>query len=113
MEPITIHVRRGDDNIPANILSRYTPVKSDDGKTVTFYRKNVSVCDFVDLEKTYKAIKDECSVEELDYVLNETDDYYSDRYLHLRNRVYSENGHKYPPLKRIDTKKFRNNARRS
>lgn len=112
MTPITVTAKRNE-NIPYDdwFLMRFTPVTSPDGKSITFHRKNVSVSDFADLEKTYKAIKDDCSIEELEYILRDTDDYYSDRFVHLRNRVYSENGHKYPPLKRIDTK--RRNARRS
>lgn len=113
MRPVTVSLKGGE-NIPDDewFLSRYTPVKSDDGKSVTFHRKNVRVYELVDLEKTYRAIRDVCSVDELDCILKETDDYYSDRRVHLRNRVYSENGHVYPPLKRIDTKNIRNNARR-
>lgn len=112
MTPLTVRVYSGE-KIPDDdwFLERYIPIKSSDGKHVTFHRKNVSVSAFVDLEKTYRAIKDDCSIDELEYVLKDTDDYYSDRFVHLRNRVYSENGHMYPPLKRIDTKN-RRNARR-
>lgn len=115
MEPIVVPVYGNEDTLLHDrewLLKRYIPVKSQDGRKLTFHRKNVSVADFIDLEKTYRAIKDDCSPDDLDYVLNETDDYYSDRFVHLKNRVYSENGHQYPPLKRIDTKRSRN-ARRS
>jgi len=115
MEPIVVPVYGNEDTLLHDrewLLKRYIPVKSQDGRKLTFHRKNVSVADFIDLEKTYRAIKDDCSPDDLEYVLNETDDYYSDRFVHLKNRVYSENGHQYPPLKRIDTKRSRN-ARRS
>lgn len=117
MEPIVFHVREGfdpkdEDWMPSVNPNRYIPVKSNDGTTVTVYRKNVPLSDFMDLEKTYRAIKDDCTIDELDYVLNDTDDYYSDRHVHLKNRKYSENGHWYPPLKKID-KKMNRNARRS
>jgi hypothetical protein len=86
---------------------------SEDGRVLTLHRTNIRMYELEDLEKTFRAIKDDCSPEELDYVLNETDDFYSDRRAHLRNRTYSENGHMYPPLKKINVKNFRSNARRS
>lgn len=116
MEPIVFHVQGQPDDdewLPNVNPNRYIPVKSPDGKTVTIHRRNVSLDEFADLEKTYRAIKDDCTPDELDYVLNDTDDYYSDRLVHLRNRTYSENGHKYPHIKRMDRVNRRNNARRS
>lgn len=53
-----------------------------------------------DLQKTWRAIKDDCSPDELDFILKETGDYYSDRRVHLYKRTYSENGHRYPIPKR-------------
>jgi len=111
MEPIVFDIQGQSDDvwIPRVNLNRYTPVVN--GEILTIHKKNVSLTEFADLEKTFRAIKDDCTLEELDYVLNDTDDYYSDRFVHLKNRVYSENGHRYPPIKRINTGNYRN-ARR-
>jgi len=41
----------------------------------------------VDIETTFRAMKEyECSPEDIDYVLNETDDYYSDRKIRPMNK---------------------------
>lgn len=113
MEPMVFSIPEGHSGeIPNVNMNRYIPVVN--GDTLTIHRKNVSLAEFADLEKTYRAIKDECSPDELDYVLNDTDEYYSDRLVHLKNRRYSENGHIYPPLKRMDSVKMsKKNARRS
>lgn len=101
MEPMQFKIGDTSDDswkerIPTN---NYTPVV--DGNTLTVHRRNVPVDELVDLEKTYRAIKDIVDdTEELDYILNESFEYYSDRRVHLQNRggyneVYS---HKpFPP----------------
>jgi len=111
MEPMMFQIPHSDGEIPRINTNRYIPVRSDDGYTLKVHRKNVPLAQFAELEKTYRAIKDECSPDEIDYVLNDTDEYYSDRFVHLKNRTYSENGHRYPPIKKIDMKRTRN-ARR-
>ncbi len=64
---------------------------SDDGNLLTLHRTNMSTHELADLEKTFRAIKDECSPDELDIILNETDEYYSDRRTHIYKRgKYSE-----------------------
>lgn len=57
------------------------------------------------IERTYRAIKDDANPDEIDYVLFETLDYYSDRRVHLNKRTYSEIGHWYPHLKAPKIKK--------
>ena len=65
--------------------TNYTPVV--EGNTLTVHRKNVPVDELVDLEKTYRAIKNVVDdTEELDYILNESFEYYSDRRVHLQSR---------------------------
>lgn len=92
MEPMVFGIPEG--QIPNVNTNRYIPVVN--GDTLTFHRKNVSLAEFADLEKTFRAIKDECSPDELDYVLNETDEYYSDRRTHLAKRGgYSEMCYRY------------------
>ena len=77
------------------------------GETLTLYRTNVSTRELEELQITYRAIKDEVDPEDIDYILNETGDYYSDRNIKLRNRVYSENGHQY----KIERKTFKQKPR--
>jgi len=69
--------------------------------------------ELADIEKTYRALKfADCTAEEIDYVLNDTDDYYSDRDVHLMKRGnYSENSHVYPIRKFHQKMKFKNKAR--
>jgi hypothetical protein len=88
----------------------FIPSVSEDGRVLTLHRMNIPTYDLEDIEKTYRAIKDECTPEELDYVLNDSDEYYSDRRTHLKNRSYSENGHKY---KFANMKKSRDQSRTS
>lgn len=57
------------------------------------------------IERTYRAIKDDANPDEIDFVLFETLDYYSDRRVHLNKRTYSEFGHWYPHLKAPKIKK--------
>ena len=49
------------------------------------YRKHIladAMDDLREMEKTFRFLKSECLwVEDIDYVLNETDDYYSDRHI--------------------------------
>jgi hypothetical protein len=59
------------------------------------------------IERTYRAIKDFASSDEIDYVLLETLDYYSDRRVHLNKRTYSETGHWYPNQKHRGGNKFK------
>jgi hypothetical protein len=54
-----------------------------------------------ELQRTYRAIKDFCSVDDLDYILKETDEYYSDRHTHLNYRKsVMDNGHTYKNARR-------------
>jgi hypothetical protein len=79
---------------------------------VTLYKSNVDIDELVDLEKTYRALKSaDCTAEEIDYVLNETDEYYSDRMAHLMKRTYAERKHVYPNMKFHRQMKFKNKAR--
>lgn len=106
MEPMVFRCSENDDWIPEVNPNRYTPVVN--GNTLTIHKKNVSLDEFEDLEKTFRAIKDDASVDEIDYVLNDTYDYYSDRRVNLRSRTYSENGHMY----KIQNKPIKNKPRR-
>lgn len=72
---------------------------------LTLYRKNIPTHELEYLERTYRAIKDEADPDEIDYVLMESFDYYSDRRVHLNKRTYSEFGHWYPQLKAPKIKK--------
>lgn len=74
---------------------------------VTIHRRNVAVDNLVDLEKTYRAIKNHTNSDEIDFLLKDTDEYYSDRRVHLSNRSYNEYRHiPHPP------KKFKAQSRR-
>lgn len=66
-----------------------------EGETLTLHRINVSTRELEELQTTYRAIKDEVDPDELDFILNDTGDYYSDRHINLRKRTYSENCHMY------------------
>ena len=66
---------------------------------VVIRRKNVRTDQLEYIERTYRAIKDDASPDDIDYVLFETLDYYSDRRVHLNKRTYSEIGHWYPHQK--------------
>ena len=79
-----------------------------DGRILTLHRTNMPMYDLADLQSTFRAIKDDVNVDEIDYVLNDTDAYYSDRHINLRKRTYSENGHMY----KIQNKQFKNKPRR-
>ncbi len=70
-----------------------------DSNVLTLHRTNMPTHELEDLEKTFRAIKDVISTEEIDYVLNDTEEYYSDRHIHLKNRTSSETGHWYPHQK--------------
>ncbi len=100
LEPMQFKIGENiDENWKSEISpDRYIPVVN--GNTLTIYRKNVRLDEVADLEKTYRAIKDVVvDTDELDYILNETYDYYSDRRVHLNKRVYGEAGHWYPHQK--------------
>ena len=61
------------------------------------------------LQRTYRAIKPMCSHEDIDFILNETTEYYSDRRAHLAYRkAYLENGHWYRQEKVYKGFKMRN-----
>lgn len=84
------------------------PIELWDG--VFIYRKGIPMHQLEYLERTYRAIKDFAEVDEIDYILFDTFDYYSDRRVHLNKRTYNENsGHWYPNLKAPKFKK--NNVR--
>lgn len=68
-------------------------------RTIELPMRNVPTDQLEYIERTYRAIKDECTPDEIDYLLFETLDYYSDRRAHLNKRTYSEMGHWYPPQK--------------
>lgn len=69
---------------------------------------DVMMYDLQDLQTTFRAIKDFVEPDELDFILNETCDYYSDRQTHINKRVYSENGHQYTfSRKNIKSKPYR------
>lgn len=68
---------------------------------IKLYRKDVPMSELGDLQITFRAIKDFADPDELDFILNETSDYYSDRRTHLNNRVYSESYHQYKIARKI------------
>ena len=70
-------------------------VVSVSGDVITYHRTGVPTHELEDLQKTYRAIKDDVNPDELDFILNETDEYVSDRRTHLNKRSYSESGHWY------------------
>jgi hypothetical protein len=93
MKPLKYEIRDSSEipNTPG-----FTQSISEDGKVLTLHRVNMPTYELEDLEKTFRAIKDECSPDELDYVLNETEEYYSDRRTHLCKRGgYSEMCYRY------------------
>lgn len=94
--------------IPGSVAPE-TPgfVQEIEGENLTLYRTNVSVRELEELEKTYRAIKDEVDPDELDFILNDTGEYYSDRHVNLRNRTYSENCHMYKIARRTIKQKPR------
>jgi hypothetical protein len=94
MQPETFMIRNPGTEIPPT--PGFIPSVSDDGNVLTLYRKNMHTHELEDLEKTFRSIKNICSPDEIDYILNETDEYYSDRNVNLDKRgKYSENGHTY------------------
>jgi hypothetical protein len=63
------------------------------------YYPDIGVLD--ELQRTYRAIKNDCSVDDIDYILNETSWYFSDRRVHLQNRTgWIEYPYKYKPARR-------------
>jgi hypothetical protein len=103
MEPLKFHMN-GNDTAPD------TPgfIQKIEGDVLSLHRTNMSMVELDCLQKTFRAIKDDCTHEELDYVLNETDEYYSDRRVNLTKRSYSENPHIYT----IRRKNIKNKPRR-
>ncbi len=67
---------------------------------IVLHRINVPTMELESLERTFRAVKDYWSPEEIDWLLNDSMDYYSDRRAHLCNRTYSEAKHRYPNEKR-------------
>lgn len=89
MKPIKYEITEPGSEIPPT--PGFIPSVSEDGKVLTLHRTNMHTYELEDLEKTFRAIKDECSPDELDIILNETDEYYSDRRTHIYKRgKYSE-----------------------
>lgn len=74
---------------------------------IVIHRRNVSVIDLVDLESTYKAIKDSVDPDELDYVLNETDYYFSSR----RNKIFYDEKYKPRDIQKRNPKSFQKKPR--
>lgn len=79
----------------------------------TFYKTNIRLDEVANLEKTYRAIKNVVTdTDELDYVLNETYDYYSDRRVHLEKRGgYSEFGGYWYPIQKHNGARTRSGTR--
>ena len=96
MEPLTFMITDQVTTIP----DTHDFDQTTQGDILKLHRRNVSTYDLEDMQKTFRAIKDDCDAEEIDYILNETDDYFSDRKVHLRNRIYSEQVHWYNFQKR-------------
>jgi len=70
------------------------------------YYPDIGVLD--ELQRTFRAIKESCDAEDIDYILNETADYYSDRRVHLNyRRSWLENGHQYKLAKEPKFKRNR------
>jgi hypothetical protein len=99
MEPMVFEIKREHvENWKLTVPEhRFTPVVN--GNVVTLHRKNVNTAELGDLQRTFRAIRDEASADEIEYVLVDSYDYYSDRRVHLNNRTYSEIGHWYPHQK--------------
>jgi hypothetical protein len=95
MQPEKFTIRTPGTEIPPT--PGFIPSVSEDGKVLTLHRTNMHTYELEELETTFRAIKDDCSLDELDYILKESDEYYSDRRVHLRKRGgYSETcGHEY------------------
>jgi len=112
MQPEKFTIQNPDTEIPPT--PGFIPSVSDDGKVLTLHRTNMHTHELEDLEKTFRAIKDACSPDEIDFVLNETDEYYSDRRVHLSKRGgYSElyrRPYKFANLK-ISRGQYRTNVR--
>lgn len=80
------------------------PIELWDG--VKIFRRNIPMHQLEYVERTYRAIKDDANPDDIEFVLMDTFDYYSDRRVHLNKRSYNENsGHWYPNLKAPKIKK--------
>lgn len=103
MQPLTFNIMNPEaDWEPEIPRDRYIPVIDAEESVLKVHRKNVPLDELVDLEKTFRALKNDATPDEIDYILNDTSDYYSDRRTHLNQRTYSEFGHWYPHLKKVD-----------
>lgn len=91
----------------ATLEDLMTPItlETPEGDTIELRGNNVHTHQLEYIERTYRALKDVADPDEIDYVLFETLDYYSDRRVHLNKRTYSEIGHWYPHLKAPKIKK--------
>lgn len=113
MQPIKYKICTPGSNVPPT--PGFIQKVSDEGDLLTLYRTNMHTHELEDLEKTFRSIKDLCSPDEIDFILNDTDDYYSDRHVNLDKRGnYAERGHMYK-FANTDKKRskvqFRNNGR--
>lgn len=95
MEPLVVDIEEGKRLVFDE--TKYSAVIN--GNTTILHRKNVSTRDLDDLQRTFRAIRDDATPDEIEYVLADSYDYYSDRRIHLNNRTYSEIGHWYPHQK--------------
>jgi len=94
MKPIKYQICHPGDVIPET--PGFIQRVSDDGEYLTLHRTNIPTHELEDLEKTFRSIKNICSSDEIDYILNDTDEYYSDRHVNLDKRGnYAEKGHTY------------------
>lgn len=78
--------------------------------TIDEHLEHMPEIDVLDmLQRTYRALKDWYDHEDIDYILNETSEYYSDRRVHLNYRnSFLENGHFYRHEKVYKRFKMRN-----
>lgn len=114
MEPMKFKISDTTDESWKSDISTASYIPIVNGNTLTVHRRNVSVDELVDLEKTYRAIKYIVKdSEELDFILNDTDEYYSDRHVNLDKRgKYAEKGHTYKFANMKRTKgQFQTNVR--
>lgn len=106
MEPLVID-DFDDTRFPIFSNDTFDPEIEEVTGALILHRRNVSTSELRDLEVTFDAIKHDATPDEIDYVLNETGDYYSNRHTHLRNRVYPEGD----ALKKTLCKRNRNDRR--
>jgi hypothetical protein len=94
IQPIEYKIPTDDTVIPPT--PGFIQKVSCDGSMLTLHREDIPMYELEDLEKTFRAIKDDCSPDELEFILNDTDEYYSDRHVNIDKRGnYAETGHMY------------------